>query len=222
VIHHADAVTWLSARAALPDTSVITSLPDLSELRGMSVDTWRAWFEDAAQLTTSRVSAHGVAIFFQSDITRAGTWIDKAALVARGAERAGMHLVFHKIVCRLAPGEVSFGRPGYSHLLGYAWPDYVPQPARPTPDVIADAGFKPAAKAMGVNACAEACRFVLAQTTTRTVLDPFCGFGTVLAVANALGLDAVGVDVSKRMCLRARRLVVPEDSIAALDRGQVL
>jgi SAM-dependent methyltransferase len=47
---------------------------------------------------------------------------------------------------------------------------------------------------------------VRAQTTTRTVVDPFCGFGTVLAVANALGLDAIGVDRSKRMCQRARRL----------------
>ena len=33
---------------------------------------------------------------------------------------------------------------------------------------------------------------------------PFCGWGTVLAVANALGLDAIGVDVSARMCRRAR------------------
>jgi tRNA G10 N-methylase Trm11 len=40
------------------------------------------------------------------------------------------------------------------------------------------------------------------------VVDPFCGFGTVLAVANALGLDAVGVDVSPRMCRRARTLQI--------------
>jgi tRNA G10 N-methylase Trm11 len=39
-------------------------------------------------------------------------------------------------------------------------------------------------------------------------VDPFCGYGTVLAVANALGLDAVGVDLSARMCARARTLSV--------------
>ena len=37
---------------------------------------------------------------------------------------------------------------------------------------------------------------------------PFCGYGTVLAVANAIGLDAVGVDLSARMARRARTLVV--------------
>jgi tRNA G10 N-methylase Trm11 len=62
---------------------------------------------------------------------------------------------------------------------------------------------------MGVNACLEACRFVLQETSTRTIVDPFCGWGTVLAVANTLGLDAVGVDLSARMCRRARVLAIP-------------
>ena len=65
---------------------------------------------------------------------------------------------------------------------------------------------------MGVRACVEACRFVIAETATRTVVDPFCGFGTVLAVANALGLDAVGVDFSVRMCRRAEALEIDLDS----------
>ena len=42
----------------------------------------------------------------------------------------------------------------------------------------------------------------------RTIVDPFCGYGTVLAVANALGMGAIGVDLSARMCKRARRLSV--------------
>ena len=46
------------------------------------------------------------------------------------------------------------------------------------------------------------------DTPTRTVVDPFCGWGTVLAAANAVGLDAVGVDLSARMCRRARGLVM--------------
>jgi SAM-dependent methyltransferase len=59
---------------------------------------------------------------------------------------------------------------------------------------------------MGVKACLDACRFVKDETSTRIVVDPFCGLGTVLAVANALGLDAVGVDIAPRMCRRARNL----------------
>lgn len=59
---------------------------------------------------------------------------------------------------------------------------------------------------MGVNACVDACRFVARETTCHTVVDPFCGYGTALAVANAMGLHAVGVDLSARKCRRARNL----------------
>jgi tRNA G10 N-methylase Trm11 len=53
---------------------------------------------------------------------------------------------------------------------------------------------------------------VLRETATRTIVDPFCGYGTVLAVANALGLDAIGVDLSTRMCKKARSLAVTLDA----------
>ena len=207
-VHQADAITWLGARERLAGASVVTSLPDLSELPTLGFEGWRVWFEDAAALVASRVPDDGVAVFFQSDIKHGGAWIDKGALVTRGAERAGMRLLFHVIVCRLPPGTLTFGRASYSHLLGYSWPARPAGKARATAHVIADAGFTPGRKAMGVHACLEACRFVLADTPTRTIVDPFCGWGTVLAVANALGLAAVGVDLSARMCRRARALTI--------------
>jgi len=183
----------------------VTSLPDVSELPRLDLDDWRRWFEDAAALVMRGVPDEGVAIFFQSDIRHGGLWVDKGALVARAAERAGMGLLFHKIVCRKPAGTVTFRRASYSHLLGYT------RVLRPlldgmTADVLPDAGFMPATKSMGVNACVDACRFIRAHTTTHTVIDPFCGWGTVLAVANALGLDAVGVELSARRCRRARGL----------------
>ncbi len=189
---------------------MVTSLPDLSEVPALGLDGWRRWFDEAAVLTMQGVPDEGVAIFFQSDVNRAGLWVDKGAMVSRAAERAGMALLFHKIVCRKPPGTLTYGRASYSHLLGFA---RVLRPTlrRATPDVLPDGGFQPGPKAMGVLACVDACRFVLTQTTTRTIVDPFCGFGTVLAVANALGLDAIGVDLSARMCKRARRLSVTLD-----------
>ena len=48
------------------------------------------------------------------------------------------------------------------------------------------------ARAMGREACEAVARFLVADTHCRTVVDPFCGVGTMLAVANAHGLDAVG------------------------------
>lgn len=205
VVHQAEAVAWLKARGTLAGASVVTSLPDVSELPSLGFEGWCDWFENAAATVMASVPPEGVAIFFQSDIRHAGHWVDKSAMVARGAERAGGHLLFHRIVCRLPAGTLSSGRSTYSHLLGFA-PVPRPQSGRPRADVIPDAGFVPGKKAMGVNACLEACRFVLQETPTRTIVDPFCGWGTVLAVANALGMDAVGVDLSTRMCRRARVL----------------
>jgi hypothetical protein len=205
VVHHGDALAWLSEQGRLSAASVVTSLPDWSELPRLDFSAWRAWFEDAAVATMHGVPDEGVAIFFQSDIRRAGVWIDKGALVSRAAERAGMHQLFHKIVCREPAGTLTFGRASYSHMLGFA---RVPRPPRgiAAADVLPVAGFMPGKKSMGTQACAVACRFILDETTTRTVVDPFCGWGTVLAVANALGMAAIGVDLSARMCGRARTL----------------
>jgi hypothetical protein len=206
-VYHAEAVGWLAARGRLEGSSVVTSLPDVAELAGMSLPAWRAWFVDAVRAVLDAVPDEGAAIFFQSDVKRAGAWIDKGALVQRAADAAGTRLLFHKIVCRKPAGTVTFGRASYSHLLGYSR-GVRPKPERATADVLPDGGFQPGVKSMGVAACLDACRFVARETATRTVVDPFCGYGTVLAVANALGLDAVGVDLSSRMCQRARALTV--------------
>jgi hypothetical protein len=206
-VHHGDALAWLHAAGSLAGCSVITSLPDVSEVPALGFEGWQQWFEEAAARTMQSVPDEGVAIFHQSDIRRSGLWIDKGAMVVQAAARTGMGLLFHKIVCRLPPGTATHGRAGYSHLLGFAR-TLRPSQKRATPDVLPDAGFRPGTKAMGMRACVEACRYVVAETSTRTVVDPFCGFGTILAVANALGLDAVGVDVSARMCRKARALSV--------------
>ena len=206
-VHHGDALLWLRAAGTLAGASVVTSLPDVSELPTLGIEGWRRWFEGAASLTMQGVPDEGVAIFFQSDVKHSGLWIDKGSLVSRAAERAGMAQLFHKIVCRKPPGTLTRGRASYSHLLGFA---RVLRPTlrNATPDVLPDGGFQPGVKSMGVLACVDACRFIIGETTTRTVVDPFCGWGTVLAVANALGLDAIGVVVSARMCKRARRLTI--------------
>ena len=49
------------------------------------------------------------------------------------------------------------------------------------------------------------------QTQCRVVVDPFCGMGTMLAVANAHGLDAIGVELSQKRARRARNLTLTEE-----------
>jgi tRNA G10 N-methylase Trm11 len=48
-------------------------------------------------------------------------------------------------------------------------------------------------------------QFAIACGAT-TIVDPFCGMGSVLAVANAHGLAAIGVEKSRRRAARARKL----------------
>jgi hypothetical protein len=212
-VHHGESLAWLRERGPLPGASFVTSLPDASEIPSLGLGGWRSWFVEAAASVMAATVDEGVAIFFQSDVRRDGLWIDKGDLVSRAAEQARMGLLFHKIVCRRPAGTVTFGRASYSHLLGFARV-LRPALARSTADVLPDAGFMPGTKAMGVTACLEACRFVQRETGTRIVVDPFCGFGTVLAVANAIGLDAVGMDISERMCRRARKLQISAGILA--------
>lgn len=207
-VHTADAVAWLEARGVMAGCSFITSLPDVSELAGMDVAAWKAWFRRAAGLVLSRTPDDGVAIFYQTDIKKAGEWVDKGYLVQRAAEDAGHRLLWHKVVCRRPPGTTTFGRPAYSHMLCFSR-GLALDLAHATPDVLPDAGETTWTRGMGTRACLLACRFVLDDTATRTVVDPFCGRGTALAVANHLGLDAVGVELSPKRARQARALQYP-------------
>lgn len=206
-VHQADALEWLARVPAPENASVITSLPDAAEMPEHDFASWRRWFERAVKAVLGWVPAGGVAVFFQTDVLHRGAWTDKSYLVLRAAEGSGHALAWHKIVCRTPPGSVRSGRAGYSHLLCLA---RSPRPAfrSSLPDVLPDAGEEVSAKAMGALACELACRSVLEATPSPVIVDPFCGRGTVLAVANALGLDAVGVDRNARCCRAARKLVV--------------
>ncbi|MCC6528078.1 MAG: SAM-dependent methyltransferase [Polyangiaceae bacterium] len=207
LIVHGEALAWLAAHPALPGTSVVTSLPDASEMPALDFEGWRSWTIDTARRLLSWVPDDGVVVFFQSDVLRHGVWIDKAYLAGRAAEAEGAALVWHRIACRAPAGTPSYGRAGYSHLLCYSRTPRTPR-VRPEGDVLTEVGHKPWSKAMGLSACLAVCRYLCAETATRVVVDPFCGHGSVLAVANALGLDAVGVDLGARKCRAARRLVV--------------
>lgn len=207
-VFEAEAVAWLDAHPAEPQWSVVTSLPDVSEMPERSFESWRAWFIGAARRVIRWVPDGGVAIFYQSDIRVRGTWIDKGYLVMRAADDEGASLVWHKIVCRRPAGTATYGRASYSHMLCVSRaPRAAPRCA--SPDVLPEAGFMPWSKAMGAEACRMACRYLRDETETRLVVDPFCGQGTVLAVANALGLDALGIDIRARKCKAARTLMLP-------------
>lgn len=212
-VFQADALRWLQDRSAPDATSVMTSLPDISELPAMAFEEWTHWFVHAASAVIRWVPDPGMAIFYQSDIRFAGTWVDKGYLVAKAAEAQSAHLLWHKIVCRRPPLTVSLGRPSYSHLI------CVSRERRSVlrhagPDVLPDAGPVIWSRGIGLKACEVACRFLREETQTRVVVDPFCGRGTVLAVANFFGFDAIGVELGGKRCRLARNLNFDESLLA--------
>jgi hypothetical protein len=206
-VHCDDGVAWLGAARLPADHAVVTSLPDLSELPTLGFDGWRRWFVDTVALACRAVADESVAVFYQTDVKHDGRWVDKAFLVGLGVEQAGSALLWHKIVCRVPPGATTFGRPAYAHLL-CASRGLRLAPGQSSPDVLPRLGEMTWARAMGREACEAIVRFLVAHTRCRTVVDPFCGLGTMLAVANAAGLDAIGVERSPRRAERARQLAL--------------
>jgi len=198
----ADAIAWMRTRGRIEGACAVTSLPDVSEI-GKSLAAWRAWFAEAVMLVVDAVPDDSAAVFFQSDIKREGEWIDKGAIVIRAAEDAGARVLFHKIVCRRPPGMLTQGRPGFTHLIAVSRAMRCPD-ILPIPDVIPDAGRSLWVRAMGVRAAAHGVRFARDQVGAKLVFDPFCGVGTIPAVANALGLDALGIELARKRCEQSR------------------
>jgi hypothetical protein len=210
-VHQADAIPWMRERGCIDGACAVTSLPDISEVN-MDLPKWRAWFLGAVELVVNAVPDDSAALFFQSDIKFDGAWIDKGAMVVRAAEDAGARVLFHKIVCRRPPGMLTYGRPGFTHLIAVSRAMKCPE-VLPLPDIITDAGELKWVRAMGVRAAAHAVRFAKEQVGAKVVFDPFCGVGTVLAVANTMGLDAIGVELSRKRCEQSRVLQVRPDEL---------
>ena len=212
-VHCAEAIAWMRERGCIAGACAVTSLPDVSEV-GLALPAWRSWFLDAVGRVVDSVPPASAAIFFQSDIKRDGAWIDKGAMVVRAAEDAGAHVLFHKIVCRRPPGLLTLGRPGYTHFIAVSRAMVCPD-VLPIPDIIVDAGRLTWVRAMGLRAAAQAVRFARDHARATTIFDPFCGVGTVLAVANAFGMDAVGVELARKRADESRRLTIRASDLDA-------
>lgn len=204
-VHHGDGVAYLTSARLAADHAIITSLPDHSEVPALGIDGWKQWFIDTVALACQALADDGVAVFYQTDVKHDGRWIDKGHLVHCGVDAAGSHVLWHKIVCRVAPGTTTFGRPAYAHMIGASRQARL-SPGRSTPDVLPALGHMTWSRAMGGAAC-DAAIALVADMGARVVVDPFCGYGSILAAANAHGLDAIGVELSKKRVARSRKAI---------------
>lgn len=202
-VHTAEALSWLAANPLPARAAVFTSLPDAVELPKSARNGWEAWFLDAAAAVLRATPDDGAAVFFQTDVKRDGRWIDKGFLVHAAARAAGVPLVWHKVVCRAPAGRATFGRVGYSHLMCFS--RQVRDPIeQATPDVLPELGEMSWPRAMGMAAAQFAVDWLCRAVQPSYIVDPFCGVGTALAVANARGVDAIGVERNPGRAQRAR------------------
>lgn len=194
----ADTTEWIKTQSDL--SSVITSLPDAEET-SLGIIEWQKWFVRIVEEICKRVKPTGYAIFYQTDRKTKGHIIDKSYLVTKGARLAGVKTIFHKIFLKREVGARNPFRPTYTHLLCFSSKG---TPGKATPDVL-PAGKMIYKNAMGLTACRFAVEY-LKDKGVKTITDPFCGRGSVLAVANKLGLDAVGVDILEEQCDYAKKI----------------
>ncbi len=165
---------------------------------------------NSASLIMSKCPDEGVSIFYQSDIKHEGRWIDKGHLIHRVADELGQHLLWHKIICRAPAGTTTFGRPAYSHILCFSKGLRI-DPGLPTPDVLPVMGEKAWERGMGIPAAVMIAKFIKEQTSTTTLINPFCGHGSILAAAQVMGLDAIGIERSPKRAQKARDLGLSGD-----------
>lgn len=195
----ADAVAWMEG-GDCPPCSVVTSPPDQAEI-GCSMDEWRVWYLRACYAACRCLAPGAPAVFYGTDRKHEGEWVSKARIFTDAANQAGLHLLWHKIALRRPVGSTDLLRPGYSHLMAFG--DAISRPGRATPDVF-DRGRTLYPNGMGLAAARLAVEF--AMRPDLPLVDPFCGRGTVPAVADALGANAIGVDIDPQQVEAAQAL----------------
>lgn len=199
VVICADSHRWLPNNVDIK--AIITSLPDMEEVGLNNID-WQRWIKDTCVLLSNSLSDSGLIIFYQTDRKYKGEVIDKKTLISNQFINMGYKNIFSKIILKQKPETVNLFRPTFTNLFGFSKNI---KSGKATPDVIF-AGNMLYKNAMGFNACKTSIEFIKSKINTKIIVDPFCGQGSVLKIANDLGLNSIGVDILKEQCEIAKNL----------------
>jgi len=195
----ADALKWLENQKGLD--CIVTSIPEMEEVK-LKEDAYRLFMAEAVRKALQATKDTGYTIFLQTDRKKNG-WIDKSYLISAVAEECKVRMMWHKIALRQAVGTSGLFRPTFSHMLCYSKKG---KPGTPFPDVI-ERGPVTYENAFGIDAVEAVLKYCKAQGM-KTIVDPFVGSGTTIALANRMGLKGVGVDIDPKQCKKAAVLVL--------------
>lgn len=198
-VNQADAFEWLREHTGAADALVVV-LPDAMEV-GMEVNDWAGWFGNAASACFE--AAHGKPkVFVQTDRLYNGQWIDKHLLIDN--QRGFESLTWHKVALRRDPEKIDIHRPTWSHMLAYGG-----RPGVRLPDVVYS-GRPLWRDGVGVRTSRFIMRW-LEMNGVRSILNPFCGVGTLLAAANERGMDSMGCDLDEERVQLARSVTITSE-----------
>lgn len=200
-----DVFEWLNQNPLTDGTSVVASMPDFSEFSNTTLGEYKNIFTDMAEKVLIATPSNDVTIFYQSDIKVDGRWLDKAFLIQKAAEKLAHAQLWHKVICRVPPGMTTFGRPSYTHILAFS-KNFTLDPKDSSADVLPQMGEKLWERGMGVKGAMMMAKFIKEKVGSHTLVNPFCGMGSLLAVGNAYGLNVVGIERSPKR-LKSAELV---------------
>lgn len=171
---------------------IITSIPDFSEMN-MSLEDWIFFLDKTINLIIKSLSENGIAFFYQTDRKYNGQIIDKKSLITKYFQENGYNTIFSKIVLKQSPETINLYRPTFSNLFGFSKKI---KTSKATPDVIFQ-GKMLYNNAMGYNACNSCIDFLKFKNINKTIVDPFCGQGSILKIAKDNGFNYIGCDIDK-------------------------
>ena len=232
VIWRHDTAAWLrtgtstAGEVVLPEAfNIITGLPDISEVKAVrsSPREYEEWVIQTTRQLVELLPPDHVAILYVTPgrySGQGGAWLDKSFLCQLGARQAGADCVWQKIVLiQDSVGRRRGGRPGFVNLVCCSKNHRVPQDFV-TVDVLPDRGHMAWSHAIGEEACRTCVEYCQQHVGTgnEPILNPFAGYGSVLAVANACGLDSFGMDISLKCCRKAAAHDVSSGTLARIGR----
>ena len=198
----ADSLIWLKKQKNIPN--VITGICDLDETN-MNMKDYLIFFKQVATLIFKNLSKNGYAIFMQTDRKYNKEWIDKSSILTNIALENGLKLVWHKIILNRDVGKIDLFRPTYSHMLCYT---YEGTSGAATTDVI-NVSKRLYKNATPINAAKIALEFVKKYNTISSdIIDPFVGQGTIVALANKMNMNAIGIDIDSEQAKKAENYYI--------------
>jgi len=194
-----NAIRWLEEQPDNSLPSAVTGIPDTHTIqKDMTTAEYMQFIRIASSLIMKKVRPDQYCIFILTDRKGDGIWIDKGHQIIDMALSLDMKQLWHKIIVNKQ--SVNFIMASYSHFLCFS---KAGTPGKPTPDVM-ERGDIVYRYATGQIPTRIAIEFLAGKTDT--VLDPFVGQGTVVAMANAYGMKGIGIDIDPEQCEKAKLL----------------